>query len=113
MLLPAAAGWLSAFLDEVSSFPSAPHDDQVDAMSQALAYLHHNSWSAQDSEIWQQVGAQQLAASAQRRRLAGYTPGTMINNVADADAAEYGGTAVVDGKRYTNSSRLKGRWGGF
>ena len=37
--LPEAAAWLANFLEEVSTFPAAPHDDQVDAMSQALNYL--------------------------------------------------------------------------
>ena len=32
--------WLGLFLEEVSGFPQAAHDDQVDAMSQALAKMH-------------------------------------------------------------------------
>ena len=28
--------WINDFIDEVVSFPNATHDDQVDAMSQAL-----------------------------------------------------------------------------
>lgn len=31
--------WADAFLDECASFPNGAHDDQVDAMSQALLYL--------------------------------------------------------------------------
>jgi len=39
--LPAKARWLPAFLEEMSAFGGgAAHDDQVDAMSQALARLH-------------------------------------------------------------------------
>lgn len=37
VLLPTAASWLSDFLGEVAAFPSAPHDDQVDAMADAVA----------------------------------------------------------------------------
>lgn len=38
--LPTVAPWLDDFHSEVAGFPSsAPHDDIVDAMSQALAYL--------------------------------------------------------------------------
>jgi predicted phage terminase large subunit-like protein len=37
--LPEAAPWLTDFMDEVSSFPAAPHDDVVDALSQGLNYL--------------------------------------------------------------------------
>src|SRR5208337_3724572 len=36
--LPEDAPWLTDFLEEVSSFPAAPHDDMVDALSQALNY---------------------------------------------------------------------------
>jgi phage terminase large subunit-like protein len=38
--LNAHGPWLGLFLEEVSGFPQAAHDDQVDAMSQALAKMH-------------------------------------------------------------------------
>jgi len=38
VLLPAQASWLPALEDELFSFPHARHDDQVDSISQALAY---------------------------------------------------------------------------
>jgi predicted phage terminase large subunit-like protein len=41
--LPRNARWLSDFLDELSSFPSAPHDDITDAFAQAINYLEQNS----------------------------------------------------------------------
>jgi phage terminase large subunit-like protein len=31
--------WVTDFVSECNSFPRAPHDDQVDAMSQALIHL--------------------------------------------------------------------------
>lgn len=34
--LPAQAPWVGDFVDECATFPNAAHDDQVDAMSQAL-----------------------------------------------------------------------------
>lgn len=39
--LPSEEGneWVRDFLDEFRSFPSAPHDDQVDSLTQALSYL--------------------------------------------------------------------------
>lgn len=37
--LPADAPWVPALLDEVTAFPDGLHDDQVDAMSQALQKL--------------------------------------------------------------------------
>jgi predicted phage terminase large subunit-like protein len=39
VFLPAAAPWLTDFLEEISSFPNAPHDDCVDAFSQALNFV--------------------------------------------------------------------------
>ncbi|MGA7873052.1 MAG: phage terminase large subunit [Candidatus Binatus sp.] len=39
VFVPAEASWLADFIDEATSFPAAPHDDQVDAITQALNYL--------------------------------------------------------------------------
>lgn len=39
VLLPSGAPWLSDFVAELTSFPNAPHDDCVDAASQALDRL--------------------------------------------------------------------------
>jgi hypothetical protein len=44
VFLPDQAPWLREFLDEVTSFPAAPHDDQVDAMTLALNYLRENQY---------------------------------------------------------------------
>ena len=43
VFLPEAAPWLPDFMDEVSSFPAAPHDDMVDALTQALNYVRESS----------------------------------------------------------------------
>ena len=37
--LPEAAPWLGDFMDEANGFPAAPHEDMIDALSQALGYL--------------------------------------------------------------------------
>ena len=37
--LPESAPWLADFMDEANGFPAAPHDDQIDALSQGLSYL--------------------------------------------------------------------------
>ena len=37
--LPASAPWIEEFVREITSFPGAKHDDQVDSTSQALEYL--------------------------------------------------------------------------
>lgn len=44
VFLPEQAHWLKDFLDEVTSFPAAPHDDMVDCMTQALNYLRSNQY---------------------------------------------------------------------
>ena len=38
ILLPRQAPWLATFEDELFAFPYSRHDDQIDALSQALAY---------------------------------------------------------------------------
>ena len=37
--MPEAANWLAEFLRELLSFPSAKHDDQVDALTQGLSHM--------------------------------------------------------------------------
>jgi len=39
VILPAKAIWLEDFEDELFSFPNSPHDDQVDSLSQFLAWI--------------------------------------------------------------------------
>jgi predicted phage terminase large subunit-like protein len=41
ILLPTAAPWLSAFINELASFPNGKYDDQVDSMTQ-LVYSIEN-----------------------------------------------------------------------
>jgi predicted phage terminase large subunit-like protein len=36
---PELAPWVGGFIEECAGFPTAAHDDQVDAMSQALNRL--------------------------------------------------------------------------
>ena len=38
---PEQRPWVKSYLDELCNFPGAPHDDQVDATTQALARLKH------------------------------------------------------------------------
>lgn len=39
VLLPEAAPWLFDYLEELSAFPNAAHDDQVDSTTQALSFM--------------------------------------------------------------------------
>jgi predicted phage terminase large subunit-like protein len=40
VLLPMDAPWINDFVDELSEFPNSAHDDQVDAMTQAMAHFN-------------------------------------------------------------------------
>jgi hypothetical protein len=39
VFLPESAPWLADYIDELTSFPRAPHDDQLDATTQALGWF--------------------------------------------------------------------------
>jgi predicted phage terminase large subunit-like protein len=56
VFLPAKAPWLIDFETEVAAFPVAPHDDQVDSMTQALKWLANKitATSKQDDE-WDKI----------------------------------------------------------
>jgi predicted phage terminase large subunit-like protein len=43
VLLPEQASWKQAFVDELIQFPASAHDDQVDALTQALSWLRSNA----------------------------------------------------------------------
>jgi hypothetical protein len=43
VFLPKDASWLTDFVEEISAFPAAPHDDQVDAFTQALNYCRESA----------------------------------------------------------------------
>jgi predicted phage terminase large subunit-like protein len=49
VFLPASASWLADYLDELSSFPAAPHDDQVDSTTMALNWMRRGAvYSVED-----------------------------------------------------------------
>jgi predicted phage terminase large subunit-like protein len=49
---PVVAPWVGEYIVEHSSFPNAPHDDQVDATSQALSRLLIDNGSARQAMDW-------------------------------------------------------------
>jgi predicted phage terminase large subunit-like protein len=57
VFLPEAAPWLRDFMDEASAFPAAPHDDQVDALTQALNYVRESAWAPLDPKYCRSIGA--------------------------------------------------------
>jgi predicted phage terminase large subunit-like protein len=44
VLLPAEAPWLDEFRTELLRFPQGRHDDQVDSLSQFLAWATEHAW---------------------------------------------------------------------
>jgi predicted phage terminase large subunit-like protein len=48
-LLPEAASWIIDFEHEIASFPNGAHDDQVDSVSQFLAYMKEKTYAATPS----------------------------------------------------------------
>lgn len=52
ILLPAEAPWLDAFRKELKAFPHGSYDDQVDSMTQFLAYQHREwGWLMEDGSL--------------------------------------------------------------
>src|SRR5207248_374737 len=59
VFLPQSAGWLGDFLDELSAFPNAAHDDSVDSLTQALNWmrLHTNLGPSEIHVVQRQQGS--------------------------------------------------------
>lgn len=53
VFLPKKAHWLHDYRSELTSFPGAKHDDQVDSTSQALTHLKNSNSSL---AIWEKLG---------------------------------------------------------
>ena len=64
--LPQTADWLDSFIDETVQFPSANHDDQVDAMTIALDTL---SRTHVGSEAWELQGSMSSLNNVSRETL--------------------------------------------
>jgi len=47
LIMPKNAHWIDDFLDEVCTFPAAPHDDQVDALTMALNHQRESGYNLQ------------------------------------------------------------------
>lgn len=45
LIMPKGAHWIDDFLDEVCTFPGAPHDDQVDALTMALNHQRDSGYN--------------------------------------------------------------------
>lgn len=56
--------WLAELLDELTSFPKAPHDDMVDSLSQALIYLMQQPDGSGIMDYYDKLASQVEAAAA-------------------------------------------------
>jgi phage terminase large subunit-like protein len=53
--LPKDAPWLAEYVNELTTFPGAKYDDQVDSTTQALDHIRTIS---SNLEVWQKLGRQ-------------------------------------------------------
>ncbi len=51
VFIPDRAAWLDVFLNEMAAFPAGKHDDIVDSVVQALAYLRFNDGGERDTRV--------------------------------------------------------------
>jgi predicted phage terminase large subunit-like protein len=65
VFLPESAPWLADFLEEISSFPVAPHDDVVDALTQGLNHVREsNSFSSLSQYYLNETAVQTFRATS-------------------------------------------------
>ena len=70
LLLPRQAPWLAKFMDELFAFPYSRYDDQIDALSQALAYEPpKDRYAGYDNFDWQGLRTNLYLQSGGRFRL--------------------------------------------
>jgi predicted phage terminase large subunit-like protein len=97
VFVPDQAPWLTDFLDEMTSFPSAPHDDQVDAASQALAYLKEHCYqrpiliTARGTTPWSPFGRRDTNDPSYRL----YAKGEEVDALEDGASAIRGNSAGI------------------
>jgi len=68
--LPEGEPWVSDFVDELASFPTAPHDDRVDSFDLALGYLTRGG-GAMGIWEWYKEQAAEAEATAKQAALGG------------------------------------------
>ncbi|MCA9667363.1 MAG: phage terminase large subunit [Myxococcales bacterium] len=71
VFLPRHAPWLGAYEAELCAFPSAPHDDQADATSQALLKMTESSKPLQPGDV-KTVAARRFESRGTGRNWGGY-----------------------------------------
>jgi predicted phage terminase large subunit-like protein len=81
VLLPEGAPWLADFIEEISSFPAAPHDDQVDALSQALNFVRESPSYSTMMEIYKNQTAIEVYRASANYGMAAQQSGLSISEV--------------------------------
>jgi predicted phage terminase large subunit-like protein len=90
--LPASASWLSDFLEEISSFPAAPHDDMVDALAQSLNHVRESGSYSSMSQYYKDARVRAIHSAtgnyATTAAQCGLTIEQVEQMVADGDPAD-------------------------
>jgi hypothetical protein len=100
VFLPELAPWLMDFLEEISSFPAAPHDDMVDALTQALNHVRESNSYSSLSQFYLNETAVQTYHATGNFGLAAQQSGLSVREVeqlvAEADGDNEWTTAYED-----------------
>jgi predicted phage terminase large subunit-like protein len=67
VFLPDSAQWLQDFIDELATFPNGMHDDQVDSLTQALAYLSRGAGTTGFLDYMAQLAAEKQTAQEEKK----------------------------------------------
>jgi predicted phage terminase large subunit-like protein len=81
VFLPESAPWLADFLEEISSFPTAPHDDVVDALTQGLNHVRESSSYSSLSQFYLNETAIQTFKATANVGLAAQQSGLSVREV--------------------------------
>jgi predicted phage terminase large subunit-like protein len=68
VFIPDRAAWLEVFLNEMAAFPVGRHDDVVDSVVQALAYLRSNDGGERDARVTGEILDYLLEGRRKRER---------------------------------------------
>jgi predicted phage terminase large subunit-like protein len=114
--LPESAPWLADFLEEISSFPAAPHDDMVDALTQGLNHVREAySYSSQSQFLLGEIAIQTYHATANYGMAAqqsGLPQQEVERLVAEADGPnEYEEAYEEEMRRLEGGSRVEYTYG--
>jgi predicted phage terminase large subunit-like protein len=100
VFVPTAAPWLKDWLEEMISFPSGSHDDQVDSIGMALRYLYPTGGPIEvinspvvDNSAFRVLGRRHdnEAASVGRPEMGSQEKIDLLEDIQNGDRTTYGG----------------------